>query len=125
MKHDGFPNKYSLEHNQRKITQVPLTPKQVYKDQVRLQKESDQKKESEQKILSEKEKDREKEREAKKKERKNEKIERENKRFCSAIKRKAERKTNFYAKPGETKKALFLNPPMIVLMYKEAFLNTN
>ena len=27
VKHDGFTNKYSFEHNQRKITLVPLTPK--------------------------------------------------------------------------------------------------
>jgi hypothetical protein len=39
--------------NQRSITLVPLTPQQVYEDQVRLQKESDQKKESEQKKKSE------------------------------------------------------------------------
>ena len=34
-------------HNQRTVTLVPLTPNQVYKDQVRLQKESEQKKKSE------------------------------------------------------------------------------
>ena len=47
VKHGGFTNKYSFEHNQMKITLVPLTPKQVYEDKARLQKESDQKKESE------------------------------------------------------------------------------
>ena len=49
VKHDGFTNKYSFVLNQTTVTLVPLTPKQVYEDQVRLQKESDQKKESEQK----------------------------------------------------------------------------
>ena len=44
VKHDGFTNKYSFVLNQRSITLVPLTPQQVYEDQVRLQKESDQKK---------------------------------------------------------------------------------
>ena len=34
-------------HNQRTVTLVPLTPSQVYEDQVRLQKESKQKKRSE------------------------------------------------------------------------------
>ena len=38
VKHDGFTNKYSFALNQRTITLVPLTPKQVYEDQVRLQK---------------------------------------------------------------------------------------
>ena len=42
-----------------------------------------------------------------------------------AIERKAERKTSFYAKESEIKRALFLNQPMIILMYKETFLNTN
>ena len=34
VKHDGFTNKYLLVHNQRTVTLVPLTPKQVYEDQV-------------------------------------------------------------------------------------------
>ena len=47
VKHDGFANKYSFVHNQRMITLVPLTPSQVYENQVRLQKESKKKKKSE------------------------------------------------------------------------------
>jgi hypothetical protein len=47
VKHDGFTNKYSFVLNQRSITLVPLTLQQVYEDQVRLQKESEQKKKSE------------------------------------------------------------------------------
>jgi hypothetical protein len=38
VKYDGFTNKYSFVLNQRSITLVPLTPQQVYEDQVRLQK---------------------------------------------------------------------------------------
>ena len=73
LKHDGFTNKYSFMHNQRTITLVPLTPSQVYEDQVRLQKESEQnkksEKESEQKKKSEKESEQKKkcEKERKKK----------------------------------------------------------
>ena len=59
VQHDGFTNNYSFMHNQRTVTLVPLTPSQVYEDQVRLQKDSEQKKksekESEQKKISEKE----------------------------------------------------------------------
>ena len=44
VKHDGFTNNHSFVHNQQTITLVPLTPSQVYEDQVRLQKESEQKK---------------------------------------------------------------------------------
>ena len=40
-------------------------------------------------------------------------------------KRKIERKTNFYAKASEVKRAFFLNKPMIVLLYKETLFNTN
>jgi hypothetical protein len=80
---------------------------------VRLQKESDQKKESEQKKKSENQ------REA-------EKNEREKENQSSALERKSERKQkNFYAKASEIKRAMFSNQPMIVLLYKEALLNTN
>ncbi|CAA2984622.1 Hypothetical predicted protein, partial [Olea europaea subsp. europaea] len=39
VKHDGFTKKYSFALNQRPTTLVPLTPKQVDEEQVRLQKE--------------------------------------------------------------------------------------
>jgi hypothetical protein len=113
VKHDGFTNKYSFVLNQRSITLVPLTPQQVYEDQVRLQKESDQKKESEQKKKSENQ-------------RGAEKNEREKENQSSALERKSERKQkNFYAKVSEIKRAMFSNQLMIVLLYKEALLNTN
>jgi hypothetical protein len=79
VKYDGFTNKYSFVLNQRSITLVPLTPQQGYEDQVRLQKESDEKKESEQKKKSENR------REA-------EKNEREKENQSSALERKSERK---------------------------------
>jgi Mg-chelatase subunit ChlI len=113
VKHDGFTNKYSFVLHQRSITLVPMTPQQVYEDQVRLQKESDQKKESEQKKKSENQ------REA-------EKNEREKENQSSALEKKSERKQkNFYAKVSEIKQAMFSKQPMNVLLYKEALLNTN
>ena len=39
--------------------------------------------------------------------------------------RENDRKTNFYAKASEVKRAFLLNEPMIVLLYKEALFNTN
>ena len=51
--------------------------------------------------------------------------EREKKRAELNDGRKIKRKTNFYAKASEVKRALFLNKPMIVLLYKEALFNTN
>jgi flagellar biosynthesis GTPase FlhF len=113
VKYDGFTNKYSFVLNQRSITLVPLTLQQVYEDEVRLQKESDQKKESEQKKKSENQREAEKD-------------EREKENQSSALERKSERKQkNFYAKVSEIKRAMFSNQPMIVLLYKEALLNTN
>ena len=44
--HDGFKNSYSFTMNGQTIILVPLTPRQVYEDQVRIR-ESEQKKESE------------------------------------------------------------------------------
>ena len=43
-----------------------------------------------------------------------------------AIERKSKRKQkNFYARASEIKRAFFLHQLMILLLYKEAFLNTN
>ena len=39
--------------------------------------------------------------------------------------RKIERKSNFYAKANEVKRALFLNKSMILLLYKETLFNIN
>ena len=50
---------------------------------------------------------------------------REKKRAELNDRRKIERKTNFYAKASEVKKALFSKKPMIVLLSKEALFNTN
>ena len=110
VKHDDFTNKYSFVHNQRTVTLVPLTPSQVYEDQVRLQKESEQKKKSE------------KESEQKKK---SEKVSEQKKKQVTENLRENERKTNFYARASEVKRALYLNKPMIVLLYKETLFNTN
>jgi hypothetical protein len=109
VKHDGFTNKYSFVLNQRSITLVPLTSQQVYEDQMRLQKESEQKKESEQRKRS-------------LKQREAEKNEREKENQSSALERKLK---NFYAKVSEIKRAMFSKQSMIVLLYKEALLNTN
>ena len=81
---------------------------------MRLQKESEQKKRSEKE--SEQKKKCEKESEQKKE---------SDKKQVTENLRENERKTNFYARASEVKRALFLNKPMIVLLYKEALLNTN
>ncbi|KAL5861525.1 hypothetical protein ACOSQ4_002821 [Xanthoceras sorbifolium] len=45
--HDGYTNRYSFVLHKRPITLLPLTPRQVYEDQVRLKDERDVKNESE------------------------------------------------------------------------------
>ena len=42
--HDEFKNRYSFVKDNKTITLVPLTPRQVYEDQMKLKKENDLKK---------------------------------------------------------------------------------
>ena len=134
VQHDGFTNKYSFVHNQRTVTLVPLTPSQVYEDQVRLQKDSEQKKKSEKESEQNKksEKDSEQKKKSEKESEQKKKLEKESEQKKESAKmqvnenlKEKERKTNFYARASEVKKALFLNKPTIVLLYKEALFNTN
>ena len=39
--HDSFKNRFSFMKDKKLVTLVPLTPKQVYEDQVRLKQECD------------------------------------------------------------------------------------
>ena len=92
-----------------------MTPKQVFEDPVRLQELSEQKK------LRDQNKESENISEAMQCESEDENIKK-----SSAKKVKTERKQiNFYAKASEVKWAMILKRPMIILMYKEALLNTN
>jgi hypothetical protein len=52
--HDGFTNKYSFTLNRQPITLVPLTPKQVREDQLKLQRSNEKKREKERKAKIEK-----------------------------------------------------------------------
>jgi len=85
---DGYTNKYSFVKNNRTVTLAPLTPKQVYEDQLKMKRERE-KKESEQK--SEKSKTEKNECEVKEKQERGE----------------AKRVENFYAKPSEVRVAYF------------------
>ena len=151
VKHDGFTNKYSFMHNQRTVTLVRLTPSQVYEDQVRLQKESKQKKrsekESEPKKKCEKKNEKEKEgkeiEEEKQEEKESERRkESERKKDLKVNNEKGEktkrdqevndeqegettRKESFYTKDSELKSVFYSKKPMFVLLYKETLLETN
>ena len=54
--HDGYKNQYSFMKDGKKVTLIPLTPHQIYKDQLRI------KRAFEEKNKSEKDKERKKER---------------------------------------------------------------
>ncbi|KAH9680016.1 Endonuclease [Citrus sinensis] len=105
--HDGYLNRYSFVMNKRQITLVPLTPRQVYEDQMSIKKESDTKNENEST------KEREIERKA------SEKIEK------NIVERKERQQVNLFAKESEVKRAFFSKQPIVVLLCKEACLHTN
>jgi len=114
--HDGYTNRYSFVLNKRPITLVPLTPRQVYKDQVRLKKERDVKKESESSRESE----------TKEREFETTKIEEKSEKEKEVEEKKRDKKqVNFCARESEVKKALFSNQLMIVLLHKEACFSVN
>jgi hypothetical protein len=134
--HDGFKNMYNFVKGGKTIKLAPLTPSQVYEDQLKLQSEvaykrkceneSDKKRKSEKeieqkrKIEGENEQKRKSEKEIEQKrksESENEKKERE------SAERKGKTKVGFYARVSEVKRAFFADRPMILLVYKESYLN--
>ena len=108
VKHDGFTNKYTLVHKAKAITLVPMSPKQVYEDQVQLKKDAKNK-------VSEPKESNEKEKEDSNKKRKDKKIidsEKESQ-YCGLAKR------------SEIKEALNSEMTFVLLLIKEAYLSTN
>ncbi|XP_019093259.1 PREDICTED: uncharacterized protein LOC109129463 [Camelina sativa] len=101
--HDGYTNKHSFEHKGKKITLVPLTPQEVYEDQLKLGKNN----------VSEP---------------LNTKNHKEESESLRKIQQKAfennhVKQSNFFVRESEIKRAFFLNQPIIVLMYKEALMS--
>ena len=138
--HDGFKNMYNFVKRGRTIKLAPLTPSQVYEDQLKLksevvqkrksENESDKKRKSEKvieqkrKSESENEQKRKSEKESKEVAKSNEKIvEPREKKERKSAKRKGKTKVSFYARESEVKRAFFADRPMIFLVYKESYLN--
>ncbi|GKV13634.1 hypothetical protein SLEP1_g24622 [Rubroshorea leprosula] len=109
--HDGFKNRYSFIMERKTITLAPLSPRQVYEDQLRVKKESELRNGSELEGTKNKEKTAEKE------SKKREKIE--------SVENKERKSVSVYAKESDVKAAFFANQPMFVLLYKDAYFNTN
>ena len=111
--HDGFTNKYSFVMDGKPITLVPLTPQQVYEDQVRIKNDCEKRKSEAESSGKKNENETKKEAKNTKKEEKEKPREQERK------------KASFYAKQSEVKRAFYSKQPMIVPLYKEAYFTTN
>ncbi|KAG2411370.1 hypothetical protein I3760_Q007100 [Carya illinoinensis] len=109
--HDGFKNMYSFVKEGKTTKLAPLTPRQVYEDQLKLKSEVAQKRKSE----NESDKKRKSEKEIEQK-RKSEKEK-------ESAERKGKTKVSFYARVSEVKRAFLADRPMIFLVYKESYLN--
>ena len=102
--HDEFKNRHSFVKNNKTITLVALTQRQVYEDQIKLKRENELKKncriESSKKD-DEKESERKKESELKKESKK--------KRESEENERKTKKQASFYAKASDVKSAFYTN----------------
>ena len=119
--HDGYTNKYSLRHKNRTITLAPLTPKQVYEDQLKLQQERERFR------AQEKGKGKTGEVKTEVKSERREKREEVSERKEGVMKNQIGERTqnNFFAGQSDVRKAFYAKQPMILLVYKEAALFTN
>ncbi|GKV06983.1 hypothetical protein SLEP1_g18797 [Rubroshorea leprosula] len=109
--HDGFKNRYSFVMEGKTITLAPLSPRQVYEDQLGVEKETKLRNETELEGMKNKEKTAEKE------SKKREKIE--------SVENKERKSVSVYAKESDVKAVFFAKQPMFVLLYKDAYFNTN
>jgi hypothetical protein len=128
--HDGFKNMYSFVKGGKTIKLAPLTPSQVYEDQLKLQSEvahkrkceneSDKKRKSEKEIEQKRKIESENEQKRKSEKESEKKIER-----VPNMSEKQKKQVSFYAKASDVQSAFYANQPIFVLLYKEACFNTN
>ena len=104
--HDGFRNRYNFVKDGKSVTLVPLYPKQVYEDQMKLLSEVEKKRKSKA------ETSRKNESEKKKSEK-------------ELVERGGKTKLSFYAKESEVRKAFMANQAMIFMVYKESYPSNN
>jgi ribonuclease D len=119
--HDGFKNRYNFVKHGKIIKLAPLTPKQVYEDQLKLESEIEQKRKGE---VETQERKRESEKENREvPENKEKRVEPWEKKEREPGERKGKAKMSFYAKESKVKRAFLADQPMIFLVYKESYLN--
>jgi ribonuclease D len=119
--HDGFRNMYNFLKDEKIIKLAPLTPKQVYEDQLKLKSEIEQKRKGEAKTQERKRESEKENREVL--ENKEKRVAPREKKETEPVKRKGKVKMSFYAKESEVKRAFLADQPMIFLVYKESYLN--
>ena len=140
--YDNFKNHFSFMKDKKLITLVPLTPKQVYEDQVRLKQKCDSKKNEKEKERKEKKEEKQEEKEIDRRKEGEKRKESERKRDLKVnneVGKKTKKdqevtdekggetkgKESFYTKDSKLKNPFYSNKPMFVLLYKETFLNIN
>lgn len=111
--HDGYTNKYTIRHKNRTHTLKPLTPKQVYDDQIKLQQER------ERLLASEREKEKRNEIKVERNTEVKSKSKNEGK-ILSESSGKSENKRAILARMSDVRKAYYSSQPMILFVYKEA-----
>ncbi|XP_019096023.1 PREDICTED: uncharacterized protein LOC104779116 [Camelina sativa] len=104
--HDGFTNHYSFEFKGKKIILVPLTPHEVYQDQLILKQRKETNTMSDPtNTIHQKE------------------SESLRKTKSKAYERKPVRHSNLFVRKGEVKRALFSKQPLIIFVYKETLMS--
>ena len=98
--HDGFTNKFTFVHNDRKTILVPLAPREVSEDQLKMR----QKRKEERK---------EKERQKRKEKQSEKKI------VQDGEKEKEKKNSNLFMREKEVKRAMQLRKPILLLLSKE------
>ena len=106
--HHGRTNKIVFNFKGKRVVLMPMTPKQVFDDQMALQRRREAEEQQNQVMTNNQEKKKSGEAVS---EREKEK------------KKSGKKKESFYAKQSEIKKAFCCRKPMIVMMYKEAYMN--
>ena len=99
------------------MTLAPLTPKQVYEDQIKLKASVEQMREKEKESCKKVKEEKNKKKKTKESDKKNiqEKEEKE----------KKIEKMSIFARVSDVRKALVMNRTVLVLLYKEALISTN
>ena len=126
--HDRFRNRFTIVKDGKTITLVPLSPKQVYDDQMKLKKESeDGKSENSREDNGERRSsDLAKPKSLIKPVESGGKTRVNKVSLCDDNSvEKLKKQPNFYAKGAQIRSVFFTNKPMILLLYKEAYSNTN